>query len=220
MTPVVQVDTISKAFRQGKELIKVLELVSLEIGAGEIVSLMGKSGSGKTTLLDILGGMQLPDSGTVVIDGHELTALSESERTRLRRRQIGMVFQFFNLIPTLTGRENIAFALQLNERADPERVESLMERLEVAHRADAFPETLSGGEQQRFAIARAIAHDPKVILADEPTGNLDDEHSQGVLAIFRDLCRNEGVALVLGTHSEDCAAISDRVLHLRYGKLR
>ncbi len=220
MKSIVEVEGISKAFRQGKEWVRVLESVSLQVGVGEIVSLMGKSGSGKTTFLDILGGIQLPDSGWVSISDRKMTALNESERTRFRRRHIGMVFQFFNLIPTLTGRENIAFALELNGRSDKQRVASLMEKLDIIHRADAFPETLSGGEQQRFAIARAIVHDPKVILADEPTGNLDDEHSQGVLEVFRDLCRNEGVALVLGTHSQDCAAISDRVLHLRYGKLR
>ncbi len=214
------VRSVSKTYTQGGETLSVLKSVSFEVSPGEIVSVTGKSGSGKTTLLDIIGGIQRPDSGTVSINGERITDRSESERTLFRRRHIGMVFQFFNLIPTLTARENVQFPLQLNGLSDDERVERLLEELGMSHRAEAFPHTLSGGEQQRIAIARALVHSPDVVLADEPTGNLDHDHSETVLDAFRDLCKREDVALVMGTHAETCASYSDRVLNLRQGALQ
>ncbi len=216
----LEVEDVSKSYRQGSETLCVLESVSLSVEPGEIISVTGKSGSGKTTLLDIIGGIQAPDEGVVRVDGESLTALSESDRTAFRREHIGMVFQFFNLIPTLTARENVRFPLELNQETNLDRADRLLVELGIADRAEAFPRTLSGGEQQRVAIARALVHSPAVVLADEPTGNLDHEHSRTVLEAFRDLCKDEDVALVMGTHADTCADYSDRVLKLRQGSLR
>jgi len=219
MSDILEVVDVKKSFEQGTEDVSVLQSVSISVGRGEIVSITGKSGSGKTTLLDIMGGIQTPDHGSVSIAEVELTSLSEKERTRFRKEHIGMVFQFFNLIPTLTARENIMLPLELNKRTDWERVDRLMDELGISHRSDAFPRTLSGGEQQRVAIARALVHSPSVILADEPTGNLDHDHSQRVLEAFRSLCKEQNVALLMGTHADECASISDRVFRIREGTL-
>ncbi len=216
----LDVDNVSKTYRQGGETLSVLNGVSFGVDAGEIVSITGKSGSGKTTLLDIIGGIQLPDHGDVTVNDTCLTDLSEADRTAFRRRHIGMVFQFFNLVPTLTARENVRFPLQLNDRSDDGRVDGLLDELGIRHRADAFPQALSGGEQQRVAIARALVHSPDVVLADEPTGNLDHDHSETVLDAFRSLCKRENVALLMGTHAETCASYSDRVLNIRQGSLQ
>lgn len=216
----LDVQDITKSFMQGDESRPVLSSVSFQVAPGEIVSVTGKSGSGKTTLLDIIGGIQLPDEGDVDINGERVTDLSESERTSFRRKHIGMVFQFFNLVPTLTARENVQFPLHLNDRTDLERADELLDELGMTDRADAFPLSLSGGEQQRVAIARALVHSPEVVLADEPTGNLDHDHSRTVLDAFRALCKEEGVSLVMGTHAETCADYSDRVLNLRQGSLQ
>jgi putative ABC transport system ATP-binding protein len=215
----VTVTDVSKSFRQGEAQVNVLKQVTLTVEPGEIVSVMGKSGSGKTTLLDILGGIQRPDAGTVSVDDTELTAISESERTRFRRRWIGMVFQFFNLIPSLTALENVQFPLRINDLEVDNRAEQLLDELGMGDRLNQFPSTLSGGEKQRVAIARALVHDPVLVLADEPTGNLDYDHADSVLSSFRRLAKQQDVCLVMGTHSEECARYSDRVFNLRNGTL-
>jgi len=220
MPELVSVEDVHKTFEQGKESITVLNGITFSVDRGEIVSVMGKSGSGKTTLLDIIGGIRVPDQGSVRISDTTISNFNESDRTRFRRRHLGMVFQFFNLIPSLTAVENIRFPLELNDLNDNGRVVSLMERLGISARAEKFPSTLSGGEKQRVAIARALAHSPEVVLADEPTGNLDHAHSESVLEAFRTLCRERDVALVMGTHSDYCAEVSDRVLNLKDGSLQ
>lgn len=219
MSDVVQMSDVSKSFDQGEETIRVLRSVTTSVQSGEILSVMGKSGSGKTTLLDILGGIRTPDSGTVAVCDRELTSLSESERTRFRREEIGMVFQFFNLIPSLTAVENVRFPLTINGLEDSGQPERLLRELGIWERRDQFPSTLSGGEKQRVGIARALVHSPSVVLADEPTGNLDYEHARTVLESFRELAKQQDVAVVMGTHSEECAEYSDRVLNLRNGEL-
>jgi len=216
---VLEISDLHHSYRKGEQKVPVLRGVDLSVNPGERVSVMGKSGSGKTTLLDLVGGILTPDSGTVRIKGTTISALNESRRTAFRRQHIGMIFQFFNLIPTLTARENIAFPLDLNETNDEERVENMLETLEMSHRADAFPSTLSGGERQRVGIARALVHRPRVLLADEPTGSLDYELSRSVLDTLCTLCDQEGVALLMGTHDQECASVSDRVFTLRNGSL-
>lgn len=215
----VEVKNISKSFPQGDEERPVLRLVNLTVEAGESIAITGKSGSGKTTLLDVIGGILLPDEGSVLVEGENLAALSEPRRTVFRRKHIGMVFQFFNLIPTLTARENVCFPLHLNGHSDLSRADELLDELGMTSRANAFPDSLSGGEQQRIAIARALVHSPELVLADEPTGNLDHDHSITVLDAFQGLCKEEDVTLILGTHSETCASYSDRILELRQGTL-
>jgi putative ABC transport system ATP-binding protein len=196
--------------------------LDLRAGDGEIVVLLGPSGSGKTTLLNLVSGIDLPTSGEVRIDGTTLTGLKERERTLFRRDHIGFVFQFFNLIPTLTVEENLRLPLELSGRqtaADHERARSLLAQVGLADRSGVYPDRLSGGEQQRVAVARALAHDPAVVLADEPTGNLDRETGRSVLALLERLSREAGKTVLIVTHSEEAIPLADRVLVLRDGVL-
>ena len=200
----------------------VLRGVSLELHAGERLALTGASGSGKSTLLNCLGGVDRPDAGSIRFKNIALEALDADGLTEVRRRDIGTIFQFFHLLPTLTAAENVELPLQLNgipaaERA--ERVRSLLERVGVAGRATAFPNQLSGGEMQRVAIARALAHRPAVLLADEPTGNLDSRNGEIILELLRELSDETGTALVLVTHSGAAAQICHREIHLRDGQI-
>lgn len=194
----------------------------MRVGSGETVALLGASGSGKSTLLNIISGLILPDSGEVQVAGADLAQMNAEERTFFRRRQIGFVFQFFHLIPTLTVMENLRLPLQLNEKDDPtgrERVERLLSRVGLADRSETFPDRLSGGEQQRVAICRALAHQPPVVLADEPTGNLDGKTAEEVLRLILDLAVEENSALIVVTHSESVAAECTRTVRLVEGKL-
>jgi putative ABC transport system ATP-binding protein len=196
--------------------------LNLRTEDGEIVVLLGPSGSGKTTLLNLVSGIDLPTAGEVRIDGVTLTGLSERNRTLFRRDHIGFVFQFFNLIPTLTVEENLLLPLELSGRetsADHERARSLLAEVGLADRAGVYPDRLSGGEQQRVAVARALSHDPAVVLADEPTGNLDRETGRSVLALLERLARNVGKTVLIVTHSEEAIPLADRVLVLRDGRL-
>ncbi|MEY4691310.1 MAG: hypothetical protein RIT19_1635 [Verrucomicrobiota bacterium] len=198
----------------------VLAGVSLRLHAGERVALTGPSGSGKTTLLNLLGGVDRPRSGRIEFDGVCLNELDGDGLADLRRRSFGTIFQFFHLLPTLTAAENVELPLQLlgiptRERLD--RVAHLMERVGVAHRAEAPPGELSGGEMQRVAIARALVHRPRLLLADEPTGNLDSRNGQRILALLQELTDETGTALVLVTHSPEAAAICHREIRLRDG---
>ncbi|MCF1184987.1 ABC transporter ATP-binding protein [Marichromatium gracile] len=201
---------------------RVLEGVGLSAHAGECVALLGRSGSGKSTLLNLLAGIDRPDHGWVEIDGTRLSPLGEPALTRLRRRRVGFIYQSFNLIDELTVAENLALPLALDgvraREAQP-RCSAMLERLGLDGRAEAFPDQLSGGEQQRVAIGRALIHAPALVLADEPTGNLDADTGARVLELLAALFREQGRALVLVTHSRAVAAIADRVLTLERGRL-
>ena len=200
----------------------VLRGVSLDLHAGERIALTGPSGSGKSTLLNCLGGVDRPDSGSILFKNLALETLDSNALTEVRRRHIGTIFQFFHLLPTLTAFENVELPLQLNEVPPAERlvrVRSLLERVGVLERAEAFPGQLSGGEMQRVAIARAMAHQPSVLLADEPTGNLDSRNGAIILDLLRNLSDETGTALLLVTHSGAAAQICHREIHLRDGEI-
>jgi ABC-type lipoprotein export system ATPase subunit len=200
----------------------VLRDVSFALQAGERLALTGPSGSGKTTLLNCLGGVDRPDTGRIELGGVALDTLDGDGLAAVRRRRLGTIFQFFHLLPTLTAAENVELPLQLNGVPTAERVERvrhLLERVQVSHRADARPSQLSGGEMQRVAIARALAHRPELLLADEPTGNLDSRNGANILQLLRELSDETGTALVLVTHSPEAAAICHRELELRDGQI-
>ncbi|TPW09699.1 MAG: putative ABC transport system ATP-binding protein [Halothiobacillaceae bacterium] len=198
LEPLVVVNNLRKSFREGEQEHSLFRDLSTAIMRGERVALLGRSGSGKSTLLNLLCGIDLPDGGEVLLDGVNLTRLSERERTLLRRRDIGFVFQFFNLIPTLTVLENLLLPLELNKLLTPARraqAEQLLSEVGLADRAASYPDRLSGGEQQRIAVARAVVHQPKLLLADEPTGNLDEQTAEKLLRLLDDLVRRrEAVA--------------------------
>ena len=222
----IQLEHLSKVYREGGQSHTVLDKLDREFYAGEFVCLLGKSGSGKSTLLNLISGIDAPSSGHVIIrnDGADikLTSLSERARTLFRRRHIGIVFQFFNLIPTLTVSENVTLPLELAGvagRSARGQAEALLGRVGLADRLHTYPDRLSGGEQQRVAIARALIHDPLLILADEPTGNLDEETGQLVLNLLLELTRGAGKTLFMATHAPEVAQRADRVLHLLHGKL-
>lgn len=211
-----QIQLLDVSKRYGDQT--VLDRASLAIKRGEFVVVIGRSGSGKSTLLRLIGGLESPDRGAVCFAGSDIGAMSESERARLRRQTLGFVFQFFNLIPTLTVAENIQLPLALNEMPKAEaarRSAELLRELDLAHCGPRFPEELSGGEQQRVAIARAVAHEPALVLADEPTGNLDLETAQRVLELLEATCRRRGATLVMATHSREVAGRADRVITIR-----
>ncbi len=220
--PAVELRQVSKSYREGDVERAVLRDVSLTVAAGEIVVLLGRSGSGKSSLLNLIAGIDAPTSGTVRVHGTDLTALDEQARTRFRRRHIGFVFQFFNLIPLLTVEENVLLPLDLNDRADAAgvaRVRALLDRVGLGGRGDSFPDRLSGGEQQRVAIARALIHEPALVLADEPTGNLDAETAAGVLDLLDTLAREAGRTVVMVTHSREVIGVADRILSIQRGRL-
>jgi putative ABC transport system ATP-binding protein len=196
----------------------VLERADLTIARGEFVVIVGRSGSGKSTLLRLIGGLESPDTGVVRVAGRDLGALTERERALLRRSTLGFVFQFFNLIPTLTVAENVELPLALNGVARAEaqrRTRELLTELDVERCARRFPDEISGGEQQRVAIARAVVHEPTVVLADEPTGNLDLETAGNVLELLQATCRRRQATLIMATHSREVAGLADRVLVIR-----
>jgi putative ABC transport system ATP-binding protein len=218
----IRLERLSKSYLEGGVKRMVLQDASLELKKGQIAAILGKSGSGKTTLLNLIGGIDRADAGDIFVDGQKLTALKDQELTLFRRAKIGFIFQFFNLIPTLTVWENVALPLELNGRLDKagiRRAEELLAEVGLADRRRAFPDRLSGGEQQRVAIARALVHEPLVMLADEPTGNLDEDTGAHVLSLLKNLARQNATTLVLVTHSLEAAAIADLILHLREGKL-
>jgi len=198
----------------------VLDHVNLEIAHGEFVAILGRSGTGKSTLLNLIGGLDAPTGGTIEVLGQALSQLDETACAAMRARRLGFVFQFFNLIPTLTAQENVELPLALNEtsRAQAQRrARSMLEKLGLGDCDQRFPDDLSGGEQQRVAIARAIVHEPAIVLADEPTGNLDSDTSADVLALLREMCRDTGASLIMATHSTEAAALADRVLVIEHG---
>ncbi len=211
---------LSRTFVEGDRRHVVLDGLDLEVGRGQTVAILGPSGSGKSTLLNLISGIDDPDQGTVEVAGLRLDELGEHGRTLFRRRHIGFIFQFFNLLPTLTVQENLLLPLELNRREGAEdRVRELLERVGLSDRAGSYPDRLSGGEQQRVAIARALAHEPELILADEPTGNLDRETGARVLGLLDDLVRAPGRTMLVVTHSPDVLELADRALVLRDGRL-
>jgi putative ABC transport system ATP-binding protein len=221
--PALLLAGVRKSFREGDRTLEVLRGVDLEVTPGESVALLGPSGSGKSTLLNLIGGIDAPDEGRVEVGGVALHSLSERERTLFRRRGIGFVFQLFNLVPTLTVEENLLLPLELAGDVTDEsrgRAGQLLERLGLGARRGAWPERLSGGEQQRVAVARAVIHRPALVLADEPTGNLDAETGAGVLELLDDLRRETGTTVVVVTHSDEVARRMERCLELREGRLR
>ncbi len=214
--PVLRVVELSKSY----DARPVLRGVSFEVHAGERVALTGPSGSGKTTLLNCLGGVDRPDRGRIFLAGEPIEAMNGDQLAQLRRSRLGTIFQFFHLLPTLSAAENIEFPLQLLGVPSTERVQrvaELLDRVQLGHRANARPAQLSGGEMQRVAIARALAHRPPVLLADEPTGNLDSATGALVLQLLRELTDETRTALVLVTHSEEAASICHRRIHLLDG---
>jgi len=221
-TPLVELRALTKSYPEGGGERVVFRDLSAGIRRGETVALLGRSGSGKSTLLNLIGGIDLPTAGEVLLDGTNLTALSEQRRTLFRRRHIGLVFQSFNLIPTLTVIENLLLPLELNGRTGGRARAAaldLLDRVGLADRAGTYPDRLSGGEQQRVAVARAVIHDPVILLADEPTGSLDAETGTRVLELLVGLARNDGRTMVVVTHSNAVARAADRVLVLRDARL-
>jgi putative ABC transport system ATP-binding protein len=220
---ILHTEGLTRVFGSGHTAVRAVDGVSLHIGRGELVLVMGPSGSGKTTLLSMLGALLRPTAGRVYLDGTEITALRESQLPALRAGHIGFVFQAFNLLDALTVEENVLFPARLASggvRAARERARGLLDRLGLAHRARAYPRTLSGGEKQRVAIARALINRPPLILADEPTGNLDSQKGQEVLMILHDVARDDACSVVLVTHDPRAEDVADRILWLEDGKLR
>jgi putative ABC transport system ATP-binding protein len=221
MSPVV-VDNVTKRFRQGDRAVVALRGISLEVPRGQFLAVMGASGSGKSTLLHLVGGLTRPDEGKVVIDGTDIGALNDRELTLFRRRNIGLVFQSFNLIPTLTAEENLSLPLMLdrkNGQVTSDRIDDLLNQLGLTGRRHHRPDAMSGGEQQRVAIGRALVSDPAVILADEPTGNLDSVNSKAVCELLRDLSHVHGKTIVMVTHEPSVAAYAQEVAVIKDGNL-
>lgn len=213
---------LSKSYQEGERTRLVLDQTSATCSQGEFIAILGKSGSGKSTLLNLISGIDLVDEGEIWLDDQNLTSLDERQRTLFRRNHIGFIFQFFNLIPTLTVGENVILPLELsgaNRENSAERASELLTAVGLLERKDTFPDRLSGGEQQRVAIARALVNDPILVLADEPTGNLDEETGEQVLALLDRLTRRAGKNMILVTHSREAAEYADRILFLRDGKL-
>jgi putative ABC transport system ATP-binding protein len=218
----VKLQSLTKRYEEAGESRVILHALDAEIHEGEFAVLLGKSGSGKSTLLNLIGGLDVPSEGEVWIKETCLTCLNERELTLFRRDHIGFIFQFFNLIPTLTALENVSLPYELrgNNRRDGEKAaRSLLERVGLADRANTYPDRLSGGEQQRVAIARALVHQPLLILADEPTGNLDEDTGQTVLDLLLELTRGAGKTLIMATHNPEVVAYADVVYHISEGKL-
>jgi putative ABC transport system ATP-binding protein len=222
MQPVIVAEKLGKIYRTGKVEVHALRSVSFSVAAGEFVSIVGPSGSGKSTLFYCLGGLTRPSSGRLLIDGVDFASLSDAQRTRLRKHKIGFVFQKFNLLPTLSAMDNILLALEIasgTKKLDKTYFEHLTDLLGIRGRLHHGPSELSGGEQQRVAIARALIGRPAMVLADEPTGNLDSKNSDAVLSVLRRSNQELKQTVMMITHNPDAAAVGDRILHMRDGEL-
>jgi putative ABC transport system ATP-binding protein len=221
MSAFIEARDLRKTYRVGKVDVPALRGVSFSVEKGEFVSVVGPSGSGKSTLFYLLGGLTRPDEGSVTIDGVDFATLSDSERTRLRKSKIGFVFQKFNLLPTLSARSNIEIAADIAGSGvpDPAYMKTITEMLGIAQRLNHRPNELSGGEQQRVALARALINRPAIVLADEPTGNLDSKSSGVVLQMLRQSNRNLGQTVLMITHNPEAATYGDRIIHMRDGQI-
>jgi putative ABC transport system ATP-binding protein len=218
----IRIENLQKSYGQGDGAIVALRSVSLHVAAGEFVALYGASGSGKSTLLNLLCGVDVPSAGRIFIDGKELAAMSDGEATRFRRDRVGFVFQFFNLLPTLTVLENVILPAQLSGMSIGEaqkRGFSLLAQFGLADRESSMPDALSGGQQQRVALCRALINDPPLILADEPTGNLDSETGLHILSILKELSCRHNKTVVMATHNHEAARFADRLFQMRDGEL-
>ena len=216
----IRVEGVTKHYRAGGSTVRAVDGIDLEIEAGSNVAIVGPSGCGKSTLLGLLGGLERPSQGRIWLDGVEISAMAETDRARVRRESIGFVFQSYDLLPFLTARENVEFQLALSDRADAdERTDELVDRLGLADHAAKLPDQLSGGQRQRVGIARALAHAPRLILGDEPTGELDSATSANVLALMLEAQGATGATLVVVTHDAELAGRMDRVITLRDGKV-
>jgi putative ABC transport system ATP-binding protein len=220
MEPIIATQDLKKIYRLGKVEVPALRGVDLVVYEGEFVAVAGPSGCGKSTLLHVLGGLTQPTSGKVLVDGNDYSVMSDADRTRFRRHKIGFVFQRYNLLPTLTAQQNIALAQHIQGNGfNPHRFEAAVEMLGVQGKLNHKPYALSGGEQQRVAIARAVICEPKILLADEPTGNLDTENSQIVLNMMRALNRSFRQTILMITHNPEAAAVADRIIRMRDGQV-
>ena len=220
--PIVELRQIRKTFPTGDDEFVVLDDISLTIGEGEMVAIMGPSGSGKSTLMTLLGLLDTPTSGEYILDGIDVSRLSRQEQARIRNRKLGFVFQNFNLLPRLTAQKNVELPLvygRVGARERAERARAALEAVGLGHKLNSLPNTLSGGQKQRVAIARALVHDPAIILADEPTGALDTRTGAEILALFRELNRDQGRTIVIVTHDPEIGRHMDRVIGLRDGRL-
>ena len=218
----LELESVTKTYTLGQQRIVAVNEVSLTIERGEFVAVMGKSGCGKTTLLSLIGGLDRPDSGHIWVEGEDITQLPDLKLTRYRRDQVGIVFQFFNLIPILTVSENVALPYMLQGRREREvqaRVEELLEDVDLWERRDHYPHEISGGEMQRVAIARALINRPRLVLADEPTGNLDSRTGRQVMEVMADLSERHRTTFVLATHSREAATFASRKMHMLDGSL-
>ena len=219
--PIIRTRDLRKTYQIGKVGVAALRGVDLEVQRGEFLAIVGPSGSGKSTLFHIVGGLTPPTGGSVSVSGQDLSSMSDAERTAMRKRTVGFVFQKFNLLPNLTARDNIAvarFIAGMSREADPV-FEEILNALGIASRLGHKPSALSGGEQQRVAIARAVVNHPAILLADEPTGNLDSENSVSVLEILRGLNKRRGQTVLMITHNPDAAAYADRIVRMRDGRI-
>lgn len=210
---------LNKTVQVGEQTLSIIKDVDIYVNAGEFVVIMGKSGSGKSTLLGLLAALDYPDSGTVSLAGQMLSSLDEDALAVIRQQDMGFVFQSFHLLPTLTVAENIAFPLDIARRPNPARVDELIDAVDLGHRRHSLPNQLSGGEQQRTAVARALVSHPKIVFADEPTGNLDEQNADQVMQLLLDLRQQVGSALVVVTHDPALAKMADRVITMHDGRI-
>ena len=216
----IELRAVSKTVTSGTEPLTILHPLTTTIARGQFVAIVGPSGSGKSTLLGLLAGLDAPTSGSVVIDGIDITALGEDALAKLRGEKIGFVFQFFHLIPSLTAHENVAVPMEIKGVPNPAvRARSLLQEVGLTDRAHHYPSQLSGGEQQRVALARALANDPPIVLADEPTGNLDTKNGRHIMDLLRSIHQTRNTTLILVTHDQELAAMADRRISLRDGKV-
>ena len=213
----VKLQDITKIYKMGEVEIRAADNISFSINKGEFVVIVGPSGAGKTTVLNILGGMDTATSGTLLVDGEEITSYNARQLTGYRREDIGFVFQFYNLVPNLTALENVELALQICR--DPLDAREVMEEVGLGDRLDNFPAQLSGGEQQRVSIARALAKNPKLLLCDEPTGALDYNTGKSILKLLQNMCRERGMTVIVITHNQALAPMADRLIHIKNGQV-
>ncbi len=217
---ILEVTNLSKIYGKGDTMVKALDNVSFSVDKGEFVAIIGPSGSGKSTLLHILGGVDVPTKGSVIINQTDISTIDETALAIFRRRQIGLIYQFYNLIPILTVKENLTLPLLLDGRKpDPKQIDALVKRLGLEHRLDHLPNQLSGGQQQRVSIGRALVNNPAIMLADEPTGNLDSENSKAIISLLRQFNKEYNQTVIIITHDEKIANSADRVITIEDGKI-